>query len=271
MHYYYLAEEHSFKSCDCSLTKRCSTRSSSDMEEIFAFIDESERDKTHYFMGAVIASASQVQQITAAMDSIMEEFSQRFSSLTPNTEFHGSEMMNGYGPWKKVAIRAKLAMFRRVFTAIHEAGARVFVEGIHYAQLHPVANAHLSPRERAFSHLFEQINHYGTPDNLLQVIADEHHSAETSRSNFSRYRTEGTYGYKPNRLEGINPELRFVDSQNHRLLQASDMVTYIFNRLRTVVESDKRAGLEKRKLWDIFDHSRLIYSPSEGRGRIWPR
>lgn len=268
MHYYYLAEQHRFQSCNCSLAEGCSNRPDSEPEEVFAFIDESERGKTHYFMGAIIASASQIQQITAAMDSIMEEFSQRFSSLTPDTEFHGSEMMNGHGPWEKVGTRAKLAMFRKVFTAIHEAGARVFVEGIHHAQLHPVANARLSPRERAFSHLFEQINFYGTQDNLLQVIADEHHSAGTSRSNFSRYRMVGTYGYKPNHLMGIDPELRFVDSKGHRVLQASDMVTYIFNRLRTVEESDERAAREKRKLWNIFDHD--PYFPSAGRGRIWP-
>lgn len=52
---------------------------------------------------------------------MMEWGTEWFSSLTPDTEFYGSEMMNGYVPWEKVGARAKLAMFRKIFTAIHEA------------------------------------------------------------------------------------------------------------------------------------------------------
>lgn len=237
--------------------------------EVLAFVDESQRDQTHYFMGAIVASASQAKEISTAMDSIMEEFAQRVPALSPETEFHASEMMNGYGIWKKVPIRVKFAMFRKVFAAIQASGARVFVEGIHYAALYKKANETKSPRERAFSHLFEQINYYGIAEAPVQVIADEHHTAQTSRSNFSNYRVNGTYGYKPSKLLGISPNLRFMSSKDDRLLQAADMTTYIFNRLTTVKESDTRAQKFKADLWDTFEHDR--YWPEAGRGRIWPR
>ncbi|MFW0155678.1 DUF3800 domain-containing protein [Rothia sp. P6271] len=267
-HHYYCENEKKFQYCDGPPHKKCQNQLDSKNSEIFAFIDESERAQTHYFMGAIVASAPQIKEIATAMDSIMEEFSQSIQMLTPQTEFHGSEMMNGHGVWADVPLRIKIAMFHKVFKAIQVAGARVFVEGIHYAALNPVANKNLHPRERAFSHLFEQINYYGSPQKPLRVIADEHHTAETSRSNLSRYMDQGTYGYKPNRLTGINPNLIFSSSTDERMLQASDMATYIYNRLTTVQESNSKATQAKRDLWDIFDHN--PYTPDVGRGRIWP-
>ncbi|MGH1977255.1 DUF3800 domain-containing protein [Rothia sp. L_38] len=268
MHYYFCDTEHKFLSCDSRTHGGCQNQPPSPSQEIFAFIDESERANTHYFMGAIVASAQQIIEISDKMDSIMGEYSQVVPVLTPDTEFHGSEMMNGKGVWKDVPLRIKFAMFRKVFDAIYQSGARVFVEGIHHAALHPAANKQMSPRERAFSHLFEQINYYGYEQNQVHIIADEHHTATTSRSNFSRYRTQGTYGYKSNKLQGIDPDLEFIASTESRLLQAADMTTYIYNRLETIEESNPKAQKFKRDLWDTFNHS--IYTPSRGRGRIWP-
>ena len=240
-------------------------------ERVYAYIDESERDKTHYFLGGVVASEPQIEKITGEMDDLLIEFGKQFPQLQPKTEFHGSEIMSPPkgSDWRNVPLRAKFAIFRRVFTSLHNADARVFVEGIHYSELFPSANAKLSPRERAFSHLLEKINNYGFPENPVHVVADDHHTAETSRSNFSHYRVTGTYGYKPNKLQNIHEELDFVDSKTNRVLQAADMATYIYNRKVTIQETNPRAAREKEKLWEIFQHS--IYTPSQGGGRVWPR
>lgn len=264
----YISSENKFQVCDCKSQITCNKQLGLDIPKVFSFVDESERARSHYFMGALVASEPQVQTVTEAMDQLMDEFSQAFPSLSPGTEFHASEMMNGKGAWKKVSLRAKFSLFRRVFTIIRESGARVFVEGIHYAKLAPEANTNLTPRERAFSHLFEKINMYGSLDNQISIIADKHHDERTSRSNFSSYRLTGVYSNRANRLENINPHLSFVDSRESRLLQAADMVTYIYNRLMTKEESDDRAEKFKEELWEIFKHS--ADRPEEGGGRIWP-
>lgn len=239
-------------------------------EPVYAYIDESERDNTHYFLGGIVASEAQVEKITADMNALILEFGKIFPQLRLETEFHGSEIMNPSkgSDWQGIPLRVKFAIFRRVFTSVKSADARVFVEGIHHAALFESANIKLSPRERAFSHLLERINAYGFPDNPVHIVADDHHSAETSRSNFSRYRVTGTYGYKPNKLQNIYEELAFVDSKTNRVLQAADMATYIFNRKVTVQESNPKAVKEKEKLWEIFGHS--IYTPGQGIGRVWP-
>lgn len=177
--------------------------------------------------------------------------------------------MNGRNEWKGIHLRMKFDIFRSVFTAIQESGVRVFVEGINYSRLKASANVKKSPRERAESHLLEQINHYRTPRNRLKVYIDNHHTKENSRSNLAEYKNRGTYGYKPNQLQNLSDELYFIESKENRVLQAADMVTYIYNRLITIEERYEKAQKFKQELWASLKHD--ISKPASGRGRVWPQ
>ncbi len=236
---------------------------------LYAFVDESERDETHYFLGALVLTGEQAEALRGALDRLIDKHAVNFDALE-GVELHGSTMMRAANePWRSVPLRVRFRIFEEVLRAVKDSGARVFIEGVdirrHLARGYPKP---MPARELAFSHLFERLNDSCTADEpQIQVIADEHHTAEISRSNFTRYQIAGTYGYRSSRLPNVHPRIEFIGSHTDRALQAADMVTYIYNRVMTVSETDMRAHRQKLAIWQIIDGAARW---PRGRARIWP-
>lgn len=232
-----------------------------------AFIDESERDLTHYFLGGLVCTPAQATYITFQIEAMMREFHEAFPGLDPVAELHGYEIMNRKKAWKRVPLRMGIAIFTRTMEIVSESGACFHVEGIH-RERH--ANMHYKepfpPREIAFTYLLEKINTCArTKATRVQVVADEHHTHATSQSNFERYQHYGTWGYRRSRLQNINRPMAFIDSRTSRVLQAADLATYLYNRQRTMQETDERATVAKTRMRDAL-HPAIL----RGTHRIWP-
>ncbi|WP_187270725.1 DUF3800 domain-containing protein [Lacisediminihabitans profunda] len=237
---------------------------------LYAFVDESERDDTHYFLGATVCTERQRDLLTREMDAVMEKHRQAFPSLTPDVEFHGSTMMRAQEePWRSIPLRARIAIYRDALLAIEAVGTRVYVEGVDIHGQRARGYPNPTPaRELAFSHLFERIDACcGQDEPQIQVVADEHHTSEVSRSNFAKYRNVGTYGYRSSYLPHIHQTIDFVQSHTVRALQAADLVTYLYNRRSTVTESDPRAVLARDSMWAAIDPA-MVWP--RGRARTWP-
>ena len=237
---------------------------------LFAYVDESERDDSHYFLGATICTEQQRDALSRELDAVMEKHSAAFPSLTPDVEFHGSTIMWAQSePWRSIPIRARIALYRDALVAIEAVGVRVYIEGVDIRRQIARGYPQVTPaRELAFSHLFERINECcNSTETQINVVADEHHTSEISRSNFSNYRSVGTYGYRSSSLPHIHPDIDFVESHTVRALQAADMVTYLYNRMLTVPESDQRAHKAKRDLWSVIEPAAVW---PRGRYRTWP-
>jgi hypothetical protein len=156
-----------------------------------------------------------------------------------------------------------------VMETVAYAGARVYIEGVDIARQMARGYPTITPaRELAFSHLFERINECCSwHEPKVRVVADEHHTADVSRSNFNRYQAAGTYGYRSSRLRNINEQIDFIESHTDRVLQAADLITYLYNRMMTVQETDMRAHRQKVRMWSIIDEAARW---PRGRARIWP-
>lgn len=212
---------------------------------------------------------AQAEALRAALDRIVAKHAASFPALT-GVELHGSTMMRAADPpWRSVPLLIRFRIFEEVLQAVRDSGARVYIEGIdvrrQLARGYPTL---MAARELAFSHILERLNdccHPGEPE--IKVLADDHHTAEISRSNFNRYRVAGTYGYRSSRLRHVHPRIEFIESHTDRLLQAADMVTYIYNRVMTVSETDMRAHRQKLAIWQIIDGAARW---PRGRARIWP-
>lgn len=237
---------------------------------LYAYVDESERGTSHYFLGATICTEQQRNVLELELDAVMAKHGQQFPSLKPHEEFHGSTMMRATDePWRSIPLRARFAIYRDALIAIESVGVRVYIEGVDIESQKARGYPNVTPaRELAFSHLFERINDCcGTAEPQIQVHADEHHTSEISRSNFSRYRSVGTYGYRSSALPNIHAKIEFVQSHTVRALQAADMITYLYNRCMTITESDPRALKERTRLWDLI--APAVVWP-RGRARTWP-
>jgi hypothetical protein len=236
---------------------------------LHAFVDESERDDTHYFLGALVVDDVQLIGLRTALENVLNKHSVTFPQLA-GAELHGSTMMRAEdAPWRSVPLRARFRIFEEVMQAVADSGAKLYIEGVDIRRQIARGYPNVTPaRELAFSHLFERINECCTwAEPRVRVIADEHHTADISRSNFNRYQAGGTYGYRSSRLRNIDPQIDFIASHTDRALQAADLVTYLYNRVWTVSESDMRAHRQKQKMWQIVDEAARW---PRGRARIWP-
>ena len=234
---------------------------------IAAFVDESERDEDFYFLGALVCDQSQHDKIRSSLNGILERLADEISGFPVDAEFHGYDIIQGVGSWKGLGVRRAIGIYRQALRAVAASGACMHIEGVDVrAQVargypHPTP-----PRELAFSHLFERINECAERQgSRVQVYADEHHTKEVSRSNFRSYRAFGTYGYKSSKLKNIEPEIEFIDSRVSRSMQAADMITYLYNRLRTVPHVDPREESARRQMW-----AEILPAVARGGARIWP-
>lgn len=237
---------------------------------LFAFIDESERDNSAYFLGSLLCNATQYEFITNSLNHLMMQSSKDWTRVSQFEEFHGSSIMRASDlPWRTIPLRARLHLYSQALLIIQESGARGYVEGINISKLVNRNYPHtFPPREIAFNYLLEQLDSCGiTLNQLIQLWADKHHTSDVSASNFSKYQIVGTFGYKSSKLTQLINPISFIDSQTDRVLQASDLLTYLYNRVHTIRENDPRAVSEKLKLWKIIEP---VMTPPRGRNRIWP-
>jgi hypothetical protein len=235
---------------------------------LHAYVDESERDDTHYFLGALVVNDSQADYLTRELDALVIKHAGTVPALA-DVELHGSTMMRAKEkPWRGVPLRLRFRILEEVLEHVDTCGARIYIEGIDIRRQHARYSRPTPARELAFSHLFERINECCTiHEPRIKVIADEHHTSDISRSNFSRYQSIGTYGYRSSNLPNIDSQIEFIPSHTSRVLQAADIITYLYNRLMTVPERDARAHQQKHRMWQIVQSGS---SWPQGRTRIWP-
>ncbi len=102
-----------------------------------------------------------------------------------------------------------------------------------------------------FQHILQRVDRVARRDTThALIIADERGDRERHRERFATYQTEGTPGvYMHTTLDTLLDTVHFAPSHRSRMLQAADVVAFIYRRFRTVTESDPRAAEEIRRLW----------------------
>jgi hypothetical protein len=99
-------------------------------------------------------------------------------------------------------------------------------------------------------HLVERVNDFAQAhDKLVLLIADEIDQHDTYRRNLWSYQRNGTWGYRARAIDRIVDTLYFAPSNVSRLLQAADLVTYLYRRRDGHQETDPRAEREWATLW----------------------
>lgn len=238
---------------------------------LYAFIDESERDEKFYFLSAIVCTEDQAYALSMRLHRVMAKHARSHSALSIRNELHASEIMRAPDlPWRKVPLRARIAIYKEALQTIEQSGCRVYIEGIDVEAQKARGYAHITPaRELAFGFLLERINEcgLGSEARAVHVVADEHHTAEISRSNFNNYQLFGTPGYRSSQLTTIQSPLLFQPSHKSRLLQAADLITYIYNRKTTIQPKDPRAAKAQSDLWSTIEPAAIW---PRGRARIWP-
>jgi hypothetical protein len=133
------------------------------------------------------------------------------------------------------------------------------------------------PHSVVLQHLLERIDECATDlgEHAL-VIADEVDGQAKHRADLSTYRNVGTAGYRHRRLTRIVDTLHFAPSHASRLVQAADVITFLYRRVFTHQEADSRSKRAKVAMWSRLrprvHHERCWFpSSSGGQQRSWGR
>lgn len=207
------------------------------------YIDESARDTRFYFFGALIVGDAAARFIEAGLDSIGVLLERHIHGFTPTTEFHAHEMFHGSGPWSSVPLGWRVKACELVSKVLERSGAEYVFRGVDLAALRSRYRDPYPAHLLTLAHLLEEVDLRlrDVHGEVALVLADDHHSAASSRRNLVDFRFGRVPGYTQSQLTSIVDTLYFGPSHASRLLQASDVATYFMNRSRTVVESDERA------------------------------
>lgn len=218
---------------------------------LLAYVDESYTRDFFYLGALVVASGEQARAIESGLDTLVAEFrTSGAANVAADVELHGKEIFHGQDGWEGVPVRVRVAIYRRAMEVIRNSGARYVVRGMNcerqrarYPSPHP-------PHEVVLAHLLESLNGLAvrSSEHML-VVADEVHTSERHRTNFRDYRTWGTPGYQSSNLDRIIDTIHFAPSHHSRLLQASDLVTYLYRRRKTHTEPNPKAQAATDAVW----------------------
>lgn len=220
---------------------------------LLAYVDESFSDDW-YFMAALLCDGPAVQAISAGLDDVVDK-AVRAHGVAEDSELHGYELFQGKGWWEGTPPRVRIGVYHQAFKIIGAHAHALILRGVHSARLKARYGTRASPPHSVvLQHLLERVDdHARIHGRHVLVIADEVGEQSRHRSSLIRYRRHGTRGYRARKLDRIVDTLHFAPSYASRMIQAIDLITFLYRRIEQHKESDPRAERANGKLWAEID------------------
>lgn len=237
---------------------------------LLCFVDESDQGDFHGFAG-LMADSHATKAITESLNRIMRQISVDWG-IAATTEFHGHPIFHAKEAWKHVPTRVRVGVFHKVFDAIVAEDVVILLRWVHATRLaeRQASNSYpvnFPPEQVCFQHILQRAQQVSVSrDTHALIIADDRHDRDRHRERFATYQTQGTPGvYMQTNLDRLLDTVHFAPSHMSRMLQAADMLAFVYRRMHTVTESDPRAAREMAKLWQTLVESGRMHN--EGN---WP-
>jgi|SRR5690606_27458791 len=226
-------------------------------------------------MAALLVDGPAAVALTAELDRVASAASAAYG-LVDNVELHGHEVFHASGAWSGVPVRARVGVFDDVVEAIASQDVRVIARAMDIVgQRARYGAAADPPHSVVLQHLLERVDECATSlGEYALVIADEVDGQAGHRADLSSYREVGTTGYRHRKLTRIVDTLHFAPSHASRLVQAADMIAFLYRRVFTHREIDTRSRKAKVAMWNRLGprvHHNLCWFPSRtgGQQRLW--
>ncbi|MEU8185237.1 DUF3800 domain-containing protein [Micromonospora sp. NPDC049044] len=218
---------------------------------LLTYVDESFTSRV-YWIGALMVPDGVAIQLSEALDQVVADAAKTYG-VSVDVELHGYDIFHGRKGWKGIPPRARIAVYKAAMRAIGVQDVAIILRGVRREQL---ARRYAYPRpahEVVLSHVLERVDGYAASrEQYALVIADEVHDQATHRADLTRYRISGTGGYRSRKLTRIVDTLHFAPSHASRLVQAVDLVTFLFQRLE-LPGMIPRAAAVNEQLWALVE------------------
>lgn len=222
----------------------------------FAYLDESRTsDGRIYMFGILLIDEHQLSSIERSLDSQASFAHSLCPSVPDSAEFHGYDLFHLKSDWNGAPIWLSVQLFQNISKIVVNSGATLIIRAINVPRLKARYSKPFPPHELALAHAFEAIERKmreTAPDEAVLLFADEHHSAETGRTNLHVGRDRKLRGKTSITLDHIADTVYFGPSSSSRLLQAIDVVTFVFQRHRFHTERDPQAQRALNRIWRIL-------------------
>lgn len=204
------------------------------------YIDESAQQGELYLFGGLVVDEEQCCSIARRLDGLAKKAFTDFASswdekgrpiTNPHdVEFHAVMLMQGKEYWREVPQDYRLSLYENLLKIIKDEGGSFFINGINILRLKRMYRIPYPERDLAMAHLLGSVQK--TMSEHLLGLADDHYTKNTSRLKIEAIRHYAQKGYcrKDQPLTNYIDTVFFGDSLNSRLLQAADMVTYLYCR-----------------------------------------
>lgn len=221
---------------------------------LLCYVDES-YTRDHYYLAALLCPDSEALPLTGDLDEVVARAAVGYDGIRPRAELHGYDIFQAKGDWEPLAKmpRARIGIYDDALRAIAAHRVHIIIEGVHPSSR--LQSRH--PHSVTLGHLLERIDEYAsTVGERALVIADEpgqHDQQLEYRTDLRRYRSSGTGGWKCRKITNIVDTLHFAPSTASRLVQASDLIAFLYHRLETESDRDERAIRANQRLWSRLD------------------
>nr|WP_246400891.1 DUF3800 domain-containing protein [Jiangella mangrovi] len=213
-----------------------------------AYVDES-FSRDWYYMAALLCDGAGAKAIGQALDGVVEK-AIKDHGVPADAELHGYELFQGEGWWKDLPPRARIGVYNDAFSVIGEHARAIILRGLDSAGLRDRYPQPDPPHSLVLMALLERIDEYSrAAGEHALVIADEVGEQAKHRSDLASYRKSGTWGYRAAKITQIVDTLHFAPSNASRLVQAIDLVVFLYRRIETHVEPNEKARRANANLW----------------------
>ncbi|MCP2264215.1 DUF3800 domain-containing protein [Promicromonospora thailandica] len=203
---------------------------------LLAYIDETSNTRCYRTVGLVVR-ADDVRPFAEQLDAVVA------------------------GAPLKSMVRARISIYRQAFDVTAQHAEGIWVEGLDRKSFRDRYAGRHDEHVTTLLHLLEKLNRYANRrgEDLI-VIADEHRTARSAQAALRQARRERVWGYrgKPQRIADT---VYFVSSAGSRLVQAADLVAFLYQRLADGVDRNERAAAANKALWSALGnvpvHDRL--------------
>ena len=242
---------------------------------LLTYVDES-YTVDWFAMAALLVDGPEAVTLTDDLDRVATSAVKAYS-LGVAVELHGHEIFHAAGVWKGVPTRARIGVFDDVIEAVAARDVRVIARAMDVVGQRARYPLPDSAHTVVLQHLLERVDECATSlGDYALVIADEVDGQAKHRADLSSYREVGTTGYRHRKLTRIVDTLHFAPSHASRLVQAADVITFLYRRVFTHQETDERSRKAKIAMWNRLRprvHHELCWFPSSNQGQqhLWGR
>lgn len=233
---------------------------------LLAYIDETYTDDDFWIICLVIPEAV-AKPLEAAMNDVVARANKSFPEIAISAELHGYALDAGSDDWKplKGKAQARVDIYTDAIKAICQfQGIYLIRTAVHLSQLSWGENH--DAHEWALKFLFEKIDKEFLNKELVLAICDDVGQREKYRTAFAKFKVEGTGGSQPRKLEAFVDALHFVPSHHSRLVQATDLIAYVFRRTFVCPPANEKSREFYKGLW----YKHIDNSSFTHRIRTWP-